>query len=96
MTPNKNLKYYEKSDIAFMSFLMIWEPGSSGIEFFGNFQYYFPGGRRFWTPERTGEVNFHFLSIFVTLKIYIVIINVFFGTTGAKLGVDGFLATSQD
>ena len=68
MTPNKNLEYYEKSDIAFMSFLMIWEPGSSGIEFFGKFQYYFPGGRRFWTLERSGEVNLRFLSIFVIFE----------------------------
>ena len=51
-----------------MSFLMIWEPGSSGIEFFGKFQCYFPGGRRFWTPERSGEVNLRFLSIFVTFE----------------------------
>ena len=64
MTPNKNLEYYEKYDIAFMSFLMIWEPGSSGIEFSGKFQYYFPGGRRFWILERSGEVNLRFFKHF--------------------------------
>ena len=68
MTPNNNLEYYEKSDIAFMSFLMIWEPGSSGIEFFGKFQCYFPGGRRFWTPKRSGEVDLSFLNIFVIFE----------------------------
>ena len=47
-----------------MSLLMIWEPASSGIEFFGNFQYYFTGGRRFWTLERSGEVNLRVFTNF--------------------------------